>query len=49
MGMVTGDIDPLQQLLAAVLGFLMYKVAVIGVTVVPAAGLKETVAEQQQQ
>ncbi len=49
MGMVTGDVDPLQQLLAATLGFFMYKVAVIGVTVVPAAGMRETVTEQQQQ
>lgn len=46
MGVVSTDIDPLQQVFAAVIGFLMYKVAVIGVTVVPA--VEQPVQHEQQ-
>lgn len=46
MGVVGNEIDPLQQIMAAVIGFLMYKVAVIGVTVVPA--VERPVQHEQQ-
>lgn len=46
MGVVSSQVDPLQQILAAVIGFLMYKVAVIGVTVVPA--VEQQVQHEQQ-
>lgn len=46
LGVVSGQVDPLEQILAAVLGFLMYKVAVIGVTVVPV--VEQPVQHEQQ-